>query len=193
MPLIEEKFRSHGGRGLMVLALNVRQDRDLAAKFAKDVGISYPVLLDRDGSTAKAYGVIGLPTTFLIDGEGRIMEEIIGDMNRRSLSELLDPLFEPRTGEELIPLPTRSDADLGVVFGIVAHVEVHAGIVRDENGVSPDEDVSQRDRQEDERCANQEGAWPAEPSTRRQCPRATGAVDVYGGSENEHEDGRHGQ
>ncbi len=71
----------------------------MAAKFAKDVGISYPVLLDRDGSTAKAYGVIGLPTTFLIDPEGRILEEIIGDMNRKSLSEFLDPLFEP-AGEE---------------------------------------------------------------------------------------------
>ena len=73
--------------------MNVRQERETAARFAREVGISYPVLLDREGSVAESYGVIGLPTTFLVDRDGRIVEEIIGDMNRRSLSELLDPLF----------------------------------------------------------------------------------------------------
>jgi cytochrome c biogenesis protein CcmG/thiol:disulfide interchange protein DsbE len=97
MPLIEEKYRQFTGAGFRVLALNVRQDRERAAKFAKEVGISYPVLLDADGQTAHAYGVIGLPTTFVIDGGGRVREEIIGDMNRKSLSELLDPLFEKKS------------------------------------------------------------------------------------------------
>jgi len=98
MPLIEEKYREYHDSGFEVLALNVRQDREAAARFARQVGISYPVLLDRDGSVAGSYGVIGLPTTFLIDRDGRILEEIIGDMNRRSLSELIDPLFERTPG-----------------------------------------------------------------------------------------------
>jgi len=98
MPLIEEKYREYHESGFEVLALNVRQDRGTAARFAREVGVSYPVLLDRDGSTAESYGVIGLPTTFLIGRDGRILEEIIGDMNRRSLSELIDPLFERAPG-----------------------------------------------------------------------------------------------
>jgi len=93
MPIIEEKYRQHRAAGFEVLALNVRQGRETAARFAREVGIGYPVLLDRDGGVAQAYGVIGLPTTFLVDREGRIVEEILGDMNRRSLSDLLDPLF----------------------------------------------------------------------------------------------------
>jgi peroxiredoxin len=110
MPLVEEKYRQYHEAGLEVLALNVRQDRDTAARFARDVGVTYPVLLDRDGSTAEAYGVIGLPTSFLLDREGRVMEEVIGDMTRRSLSELLDPLFEGAEGGGGVSIPDAGEA-----------------------------------------------------------------------------------
>jgi peroxiredoxin len=99
MPLIEEKYRAYHDRGFEVLAVNVRQSEETAGRFAREVGITYPVLLDRDGAQAGAWGVIGLPTTFLIDREGKILEEIIGDMNRRSLGELLDPHFDGEAGE----------------------------------------------------------------------------------------------
>jgi peroxiredoxin len=95
MPMIDEKYRKFKEQGFEVLALNVRQNQALAAKFAKEVGISYPVLLDSDGSVAKMYGVVGLPTTFLLDRDGIVREEVVGDMNRKSLSALIDSLFGP--------------------------------------------------------------------------------------------------
>ena len=93
MPMIEGQYRLHREDGLRVLAVNVRQDAATASRFAGEVGISYPVLLDTDGGVAKAYGVVGLPTTFLVDRDGKIVEEVLGDMNRKSLADLVDPLF----------------------------------------------------------------------------------------------------
>jgi cytochrome c biogenesis protein CcmG, thiol:disulfide interchange protein DsbE len=86
---IEPLFRANHERGLVILAINVRQDRARAAAFIKELGISYPVLLDQDGAVARAYGVSGLPTTLILDREGRLQGRIIGP----STTELLMQVF----------------------------------------------------------------------------------------------------
>lgn len=88
MRAIEPVYRKLEGQGLRILALNVRQDRDIAAAFVEPLGISYQVLLDRDGAVARAYGVSGLPTTFIVDRDGRLVTRILGE----STSEVFEKL-----------------------------------------------------------------------------------------------------
>ena len=76
---IEPVYRAYRDRGLTILAVNVRQDRETAAVFVDSLEISYDVLLDRDGTLARAYGVSGLPTTVFIDHQGRLYNRIIGE------------------------------------------------------------------------------------------------------------------
>ena len=76
---IEPVYREFRDRGLRVLAVNVRQDRDTAARFIARLDISYRVLLDEDGDLARQYGVTGLPTTYFIDREGRLITRILGE------------------------------------------------------------------------------------------------------------------
>lgn len=76
---IEPVYQALLDQGLRVLAVNVRQDRETAARFIEGLGISYQVLLDADGSLARQYGVTGLPTTYFIDREGRLVTRILGE------------------------------------------------------------------------------------------------------------------
>jgi peroxiredoxin len=78
---------------LVILALNVRQDRDTAAAFIEKLNISYPALLDKEGEVARAYGVIGLPTTFAIDREGRLHTRIIGESSAELFARIVDELI----------------------------------------------------------------------------------------------------
>nr|CRH07989.1 Putative thiol-disulfide isomerase and thioredoxins. putative cytochrome C biogenesis protein [Candidatus Magnetococcus massalia] len=66
-------------KGLTMLALNVSQDREVAAAFIQDIGVSYGSLLDRDGSVAERYRVLGLPTTYFMGRDGRIHSKILGE------------------------------------------------------------------------------------------------------------------
>jgi peroxiredoxin len=93
MPLIDKKFLQFKDQGFEVLALNVKQSEKTAERFVKYTGIHYKVILDSDGTTSRNYGVLALPTTFMVDGEGVVKEEIIGDMNMKALSALIDPYF----------------------------------------------------------------------------------------------------
>ena len=79
MQAIEPVYRLYRDQGLVILAINVRQDRATAARFIRKLQISYEVLLDIEGQVARAYGVMGLPTTFILDRDGRLHTKIIGE------------------------------------------------------------------------------------------------------------------
>jgi cytochrome c biogenesis protein CcmG, thiol:disulfide interchange protein DsbE len=84
------------GRGLEILAVNVAQDRDTVRRFVAPLGLNYPVLLDPEGATARAYGVQALPVTWLLDGNGVVRGKIVGEATpqvfERRVVELLNGL-----------------------------------------------------------------------------------------------------
>jgi thiol-disulfide isomerase/thioredoxin len=57
MPAMEKLYRQYGKKGLVILAVNVGQRKDIVQRLAKDLGISYPVLLDPDQKMARNYDV----------------------------------------------------------------------------------------------------------------------------------------
>ena len=79
MRQLEPVYRKYKGKGLTILAVNVRQDRETAAAFVGKLNISYNTLLDLEGEVARSYGVNGLPTTFIIDAKGVLRSRILGE------------------------------------------------------------------------------------------------------------------
>lgn len=66
--------------GFTVVGISIDPEgADLVGPFSEDLGITYPLPLDTDGSVAEAYGgVWALPTTYVIDAEGQITQRVIG-------------------------------------------------------------------------------------------------------------------
>ncbi len=80
-------------QGFIVIAVNVEEDAQAVAGFTKNLGISYPILLDPDGIIADRYGVSGYPTGFLIDRSGIIANRVIGELPPEVMEPLLYPLW----------------------------------------------------------------------------------------------------
>jgi peroxiredoxin len=59
-------------RGFEVLAINVDAFEADALAFLKELPVDYPVLSDVDSTSPSTYGVLGMPTAFLIDRQGVI-------------------------------------------------------------------------------------------------------------------------
>lgn len=70
MPAMEEVHRDYAGRGLVVVGLNVGEDVARIKRFKRLLGLSFPLWLDPEERFYRAYGVVGLPTTFLIGRNG---------------------------------------------------------------------------------------------------------------------------
>jgi len=80
-------------RGLEVIAINAGQDARTVSAFMQKIGVSYPALLDENSAIAKAYGVVGLPTTYFVDARGVVRVKLIGEADEagfeRAALELL--------------------------------------------------------------------------------------------------------
>jgi len=90
MRALEPVFEKYREQGLTILAVNVRQDRDTAAAFIRKLGVGYPTLLDEDGAVARRYGVLGLPTTYFVDRDGRLIGKIIGESTPQMFLSMLE-------------------------------------------------------------------------------------------------------
>jgi peroxiredoxin len=93
MQAIEPVYRRHQDEGLVILAVNVRQDHATAKAFVDKLNISYDTLLDPEGDIARAYGVLGLPTTFMIDRDGRLHARIIGESTPELFERIVQELL----------------------------------------------------------------------------------------------------
>ncbi|WP_168412933.1 peroxiredoxin family protein [Bacillus salacetis] len=75
-----EAFNKSGQKDIQVLSINIDPE-DHAGEFAKEAGISFPVLLDEDDKVNEEYQVISIPTSLLIDENGYVINKHIGAMD----------------------------------------------------------------------------------------------------------------
>jgi peroxiredoxin len=78
MPVLERLHRHFGSRGLAVVGINARETPATARRYAKDLELSFPLVLDQAGTINGLYGVVGLPSTFLIGRDGRAVAFAVG-------------------------------------------------------------------------------------------------------------------
>ena len=100
MPMFERLYREFGVQGLSVIGINAREGAAAVRLYAKELGLTFPLILDPRGTINAAYGVIGLPTTFLISRDGRPVALAIGprEWDGKPARELIGVLLaEPQS------------------------------------------------------------------------------------------------
>lgn len=88
MPDIQKIYEIYQGE-FLVLAVNADEQERIVAKFAKDIGITFDVLLDPGANVQSVYQLRGYPTSFLVDDEGVIRVQHIGLLHEAQLEEYL--------------------------------------------------------------------------------------------------------
>jgi len=85
MPMFEQLHREFARRGLTVLGINVREVSEVVQRYALELRLTFPLVLDPDGEIGARYGVIGMPTSFLIGRDGRAVALAVGPREWTSL------------------------------------------------------------------------------------------------------------
>jgi cytochrome c-type biogenesis protein len=93
IPSLNAMQRDLSSRGFKVLGVTTYDSADLVREYQKDVKQEYTVALGDDG-VANKYAVGTLPTTFIIDRQGRIRHKIIGERSRAQFEALINPLLD---------------------------------------------------------------------------------------------------
>jgi peroxiredoxin len=80
MPSLNNLFLAYKGDGLVVLAISTDDSEKPVRSFIREKAVAFTVLMDKDQDVYfDQYGVLGLPTSFLIDREGIIRDKIRGE------------------------------------------------------------------------------------------------------------------
>jgi cytochrome c biogenesis protein CcmG/thiol:disulfide interchange protein DsbE len=91
-PAIAAYARRAGARAAVVGVDYDDPETAHARDFVRQYGWSFPSLLDPDGVVGARYGLVGLPTTVLLDAEGHIVATLTGEQSQRTLDRALSSL-----------------------------------------------------------------------------------------------------
>ncbi|WP_157606886.1 TlpA disulfide reductase family protein [Sedimenticola selenatireducens] len=95
MPSMQRAWERLRPEGVALLAVNVGEDVDTVFQFTGSYPVEFPILFDHDGAVSGAWPIRGLPTTFVVDPQGRIAYRAIGGREWDDPA-LLQPVLELR-------------------------------------------------------------------------------------------------
>jgi thiol-disulfide isomerase/thioredoxin len=88
MPWFVELEKQYGPQGLQVVGVAMDDaGPDKIAKFAKDMGVNYPVLLGKESVGDEYGGLEYLPTSFYLDRDGKVVQRVFGLRSRSDIEE----------------------------------------------------------------------------------------------------------
>ncbi len=79
MPSMQRAHETLAEEGISVIAVNVGEDAETIARFLSETDVDFPIPMDIDSEVVQSYPVKGLPTTFVIDPEGRFAFSATGE------------------------------------------------------------------------------------------------------------------
>jgi thiol-disulfide isomerase/thioredoxin len=84
-PMLARFYRAHGGK-VLVIGVDSNDQASAAMKFVKAEGVSYPIASDPTATVAVTYGVFGLPQTFFLNAQHKIVRRVYGDLTEAELT-----------------------------------------------------------------------------------------------------------
>ena len=89
MPAMQRLYNRLPPRDFAMLAVSQDENGTAAvAPFVREMGLSFPVLIDREARLSGRYGVTGYPETFVIDRQGQVVRHIVGPSEWMSDQEI---------------------------------------------------------------------------------------------------------
>ncbi len=89
-PVLERAWRAYKDKGVVLVGVDVWDTEADARAFMKEFGITYPNGPDPNGEIAIEYGLTGVPETWFIDREGRLVRRWTGALTDRQISTFIE-------------------------------------------------------------------------------------------------------
>jgi thiol-disulfide isomerase/thioredoxin len=94
-PWMHDIKQNYADQGFEILAVNLDKDRELADRFLKEMDVNFIVAFDENGKSASDYKLRGMPSSYLIDRDGKVYASHIGfrENDKTSLEQAIKSLL----------------------------------------------------------------------------------------------------
>jgi DsbE subfamily thiol:disulfide oxidoreductase len=91
-PALEQVWKQYREGGAMFIGIDHQDTKTDGLAFAREFGLTYPLGFDPDGTVARAFGALGVPTTYVIAPNGWIAYRFLGRVQPADLIRVLHSL-----------------------------------------------------------------------------------------------------
>ncbi|MBI5841792.1 MAG: TlpA family protein disulfide reductase [Chloroflexi bacterium] len=94
MPTLQAFYEKYKGDGFVIIGINDGETPDLVALFVKDYGLTFPIWLDEEYQSEKAFNTMNLPSSYVIDRSGTVRLMWIGGISQKNLEKYVPPVIK---------------------------------------------------------------------------------------------------
>lgn len=95
MPHMQNFYEKNKDKGIEIVAVNLTNmdnGKMQINKFVNDFGLTFDIPLDEDGDIGMQYQAFTIPTSYIIDTEGRIASKVVGPMDEPTMESLTNEI-----------------------------------------------------------------------------------------------------
>lgn len=92
MPYIDKQYQVFKDQGVQTIAVNIAESDFKVNSYTKQYGMTFPVVIDRQKNVMEKYNIGPLPTTFLVDPDGKIIRIIQGEMTEQDVANFMEEI-----------------------------------------------------------------------------------------------------
>jgi thiol-disulfide isomerase/thioredoxin len=94
IPHFVELQKQYGNKGLTVIGVSLdEQGQEIVKKFVKQLGVNYPIVIGNEKVAESYGGIVAVPTTFVIDRQGRVVSRHIGYDDKSAFEKEIQSLL----------------------------------------------------------------------------------------------------
>src|ERR1700716_3404444 len=109
MPWFVDLQNQYGSQGLQIVgvAMDDASKEDIA-KFAKDMGVNYPILIGKEAVGDAYGGVPAMPESFFIGRDGKVVDKILGLKGKGEIEDSIRKALKPQPGTSHAAIPQQA-------------------------------------------------------------------------------------
>ncbi|WP_338751520.1 TlpA disulfide reductase family protein [Bacillus sp. FJAT-52991] len=96
MPHMQKYYEKEAEKNnVEILAVNLTKNdkgKETVADFVKQYGLTFPILLDEEGTLGEQYQAFTIPTTYVLNTDGTVHQKIVGPMDEAMMEQLVSEL-----------------------------------------------------------------------------------------------------
>jgi len=93
IPTLEAYYKAHKEQGFVIIGVEAGEPQSEVSQFVQGSVITYPIWIDPQNASLRAFGSSGLPNSFVIDRSGAVRMAWVGEITRDALEKYVTPLI----------------------------------------------------------------------------------------------------
>jgi len=94
MPTLEAFYEKYRNDGFIIVGINDGETHDLVQPFVQEHGLTFPIWLDEQYASEKAFNTVNLPSSYVIDRQGTVRLMWIGAISARVLEKYVPDVIK---------------------------------------------------------------------------------------------------